>query len=118
MNATRAVGTFGLFLAATALTACESNPPLSPADDHDGDFDVEVSRDRDHVHTLGEGVTFTVAVTDHDGAPATDFETVALERRLEGDEAWRQIDLELVGDVYRGTYVFVTSGRWRATGSS
>lgn len=97
-------------LAALTLGACESNPPLAPVDYHAGDLDVVVTRDADHVHTLGAGVTFTVAITDHDGRPVTDFEAVAVERRLAADENWRAIELELAGDVYRGTYVFTTSG--------
>lgn len=97
-------------LAALALAACESNPPLGPADH--GSFDVQVSWSPDHVHTLGDAVTFTVAVTDHDGDPVTDFEAVHLERRLEGDDTWREIELEPAGDVYEGAYVFATSGEY------
>lgn len=97
-------------VAALAVAACESNPPLGP--DGHGDFDVQVSWSPDHVHTLGDGVTFTVAVTDHDGHPVTDFEAVALERRLEGEDAWQEIELEPAGDVYRGTYLFATTGEY------
>lgn len=95
-----------------ALTACESNPPLGPADGHDGAFDVTVTRDAEHVHTLGHGVTFTVEVTDHDGNPVTDFEALALERKLAGSDSWRAIEMEQAGDVYQGTYVFATSGEY------
>lgn len=112
MNATHPAGAFAALLSVAALSACESNPPLAPIDDHGGEFDVEITRDRDHVHTLGEGVTFTVTITDHDGAPATDFEVVSLERRLEGSDSWRQIELERVGDAYSGSYVFTTSGEY------
>lgn len=99
-------------LAALALTACDANPPLGPADGHDGAFDVQVTRDVEHVHTLGHGVTFTVAVTDHDGNPVTDFEAIQLQRRLQGDDAWSEIALEQDGDVFRGVYVFATSGEY------
>lgn len=112
MRTARSLRTGLALVAIVALGACESNPPLAPVEGHEGAFDVEVTRDAEHVHTLGEGATFTVAITDHEGAHVTDFEAVQLERRLEGADTWREIELELDGDVYRGTYVFATSGEY------
>lgn len=107
MRAHRTILTVLVLLAATTMVACESNPPLGPGPG----LNVEVTRSSDHVHTLGE-VTFTVAVTDRHGDPVTDFEAVQLERQLEGDDAWRAIELGPAGDVFQGTYVFATSGEY------
>ena len=72
----------------------------------------------DHFHTLETTGTFTVAVTDPDGEPVTDFELLRLERRRAGAADWSALELARQGDVFVGTYVFEVSGDYqlRVTG--
>lgn len=112
---------FAVVLGALTLAACESNPPLGP-DDHGHELFVELTMSSDHIHTLNE-VELTVAVTNDHGEAVADFEEIVVQRRYaEGGQAhdlapaqenpWRDIDLELAGDVYRGTYTFATSAEY------
>jgi hypothetical protein len=72
----------------------------------------------DHFHILETEGTFSVAVTDPDGAAVTDFEVLRLERRVVGGTSWSGLELSLQGDLYVGKYVFETSGNYemRLTG--
>lgn len=91
------------------LAACEENPLM--LEEHEEELTVELTVDPSHVHTLSP-VTFTVAVKDDHGMFVTDFDTLRVERRTAGTETWRAINLELDGSVYKGTYVFTSSGEY------
>lgn len=99
--------------AALALAGCNANPPLGPATGHDeGGLEVALTVTPDHVHILQTEATFTVEVTDHDGAPVHDFESLAVERRMEGSDDWREVEVALSGEHYTGVHTFVSSGEY------
>lgn len=106
-------GSVALLLAAGLLMACEDNP-TGPVDDgheeEDETLTVQLTVAPDHVHILQSEVQFTVTVTDHHGEPVTDFEAIQVERRAQGSDTWRAVELALVGNDYVGTYVFASSG--------
>lgn len=97
---------------AAASVACESNPTHPEAGHESGTLSVELSYSPDHVHLLQSEVTFRVAVTDDHGDPVTDFETIQVERRAEGSDTWRAVELQPAGDAYEGTYLFASSGEY------
>lgn len=103
-------GSAGLFLAAGLIMACEENPAGPHDTGHDETLTVQLTVTPDHVHILQSEVQFTVTVTDHHGAPVTDFEAIQVERRAQGDDTWRAVELALIGNDYVGTYLFSSSG--------
>lgn len=108
---------FAVLVGLLALTACEANPPLGPAEGHDDELTVELTLSATHVHILSP-MTFTVAVTDHHGEPVTDFETLKVERLAMGTDTWRGTELTRNGAVYEAEYTFASSGEYmlRVTG--
>lgn len=107
-------GLVASLLAAALIVACEDNP-TAPANDgleegHDETLTVELTVTPDHVHILQSEVEFTVKVTDHHGEAVTDFELIQVERRADGSDTWRVIELAPAGNAYVGTYVFSSSG--------
>lgn len=90
------------------LLACDDNPTAPSPDE----LTVELTLSAEHVHILQTELTFTVEVRNSRGDPVTDFEALQVERRQEGSDTWRGIDLALQGSVYEGTYVFSSSGEY------
>jgi len=88
-------------------TACVGNPILAP--DAHGDYEVAVTFSGERLATLTE-ITLEVVVTDHDGAPVTDFEAIDFEFRLEGDQVWTPRRLGLHDGHYAGSFMFWSSG--------
>lgn len=97
-----------VLVAPLLVVACNDNP-AGLEDEHDDELTVALSLSSSHVHTLSE-VQFTVSVMDHHGAAVTDFETIQVERRQEGSETWRAIELTQEGSAYKGMYTFMSSG--------
>lgn len=98
-----------VLVAPVLLGSCE-NDPVTFVPEPAEEFSVQLDITPHHVHILQTEVTFTVTITDHHGQQVTDFETLQVERLLEGTETWRGTDLTLKGEVYTGTYTFTTSG--------
>lgn len=99
-------------LALTLFTGCSDNPV---ADDHDDisidDLEVSMSVVEGHVHTLSPA-TFQLEVTDHHGERVTDFEEITINRRLVGDDTWRDIEVLPTATGFEGTYTFSSSGEY------
>lgn len=96
------------------LAACVSNPTAPAQEEHEeatADLVVELTLSSAHVHILSD-LTYTVSVTDHEGNPVTDFDTLRVERRAADSDIWRGTDLELHGTSYTGTYTFMSSGEY------
>lgn len=90
------------------VVACNENP-VGLEDEHDDELTVELTLSSSHVHTLSE-VEFTVSVMDDHGEAVTDFETIQVEQRQAGSETWRATELVQSGSVFKGTYMFMSSG--------
>ncbi len=99
-----------LALSVFLFTACSENPV---ADDHAGDdeLNIELSLSTDHVTTLTE-FELEVEITDHNGVPVTDMESVLVEYLFENDSEWSPVELEIHGDHYSGSYMFRSSGEY------
>lgn len=71
-----------------------------------------------HLHAFQTTVTFTVAVTDPDDNPVTDFDVLQVERRLVGGTTFSVMEATLIGDFYVVDHVFEQSGEYdiRVTG--
>ena len=82
-------------LALTVSAACVENPIIAP-DSHGEDLEVVVRFSEEHPTTLTE-LEIEIEITDHDGTPVADFETVAVEFKLEGEESWATTELALHG---------------------
>lgn len=101
-----------IVLSVLVFAACSENPVSE--DDHEleiGDLEASLTVVEDHVHTLSPA-TFQVDVLDHHGDMVTDLEQVTVQRRLAGDETWRDIELTLAGNRFEGTYTFASSGEY------
>lgn len=105
----RGTVTLTTLAAALVLAACQENPTL--VDEHDDELVADLTLSSGHVHTLSE-VEVTVTVKDHHGEAVTDFEHLALERRREGDDTWREIELTSAGPAFHGSYTFSSSGEY------
>ena len=118
MTTTKTRRRLPLTLLATLLLAACDGGSTSPEGFATGELDAALAIAPDHFHIYETAGTFTVAVTDPDGAAVTDFELLRLERRLVGETAWSGLELALEGDVYVGRYTFETSGSYelRVTG--
>lgn len=92
---------------AIILTGCIDN--ATNAHEEDGPLTAELTISSDHVHTLSE-ITYTAKVTDQHGNVVTDLETVEVQRKAHGENEWRGTELELSGNVYTGSYTFMSSG--------
>ena len=97
-------------LALVGAAACADNPILEP-DIHAEDLDVELEFSLAELATLTE-MEVEVSVTDDDGAPYIDFESVAFEFRLEGEEAWAAVELVLHDGHFTAEQMFYTSGEY------
>lgn len=101
-----------------AVAACAENPVAvnAPEDEeHEHtteELQVALSVTPDHIHILQSEVTFTVAVTDHNGDAVTDFDSLTVERKAHDSDTWRAIEMSLDGSVYTGTYLFASSGEY------
>lgn len=103
----------GLLFAIT-VSACDSNPVGTDTDNSriaPEDLTVEFSLSSDHVHTLSE-VDLTVEVTGPDGSAFTEFDSIAVERKMHEEETWRAIDLTRDGHHFTGAYTFMSSGEY------
>lgn len=105
-----AYGILAAVIGALALAACESNPPLGPAE-HEDELVVELTLSASHIHILTP-LTFTVTVTDEHGATVTDLEVLRVERLMAGTDTWRGTELTRNGAVYEAEYTFVSSGEY------
>lgn len=109
---------FYLLILGIIMTGCIDNV-TDASDDHDDDgpLTANLTLSDDHVHTLSE-ITYIVKVSDDHGNVVTDLETVEVQRKAHGADDWRSTELELSGDVYTGSYTFMSSGEYdlRVTG--
>jgi len=94
-----------------AFAACD-NSPTGPEEYATEELTAQLVISPDHFHIWETTGAFTVAVTDPDGRPVTDFEEIRLERQRQGATNWGSITLTRDGDFYRGTYTFEASGNY------
>lgn len=106
---TRTLALLG-FLGLGAAAACADNPVLAP-DPHEEDVAVTVAFSEEHLATLTD-MEVEVTITESSGAPATDFEMVALETRRVGEEAWSTRELELHDGRFGAQHMFYSSGEY------
>ncbi len=99
-----------LALAVVAAAGCEDNPILSP-DSHDEEYNVAFSLSAEEISTLTE-YEVEVVISDHDGAPVTEFEVVAFEYRMEGAQEWSSTELEFHGGHFSAEHMFYSSGEY------
>jgi hypothetical protein len=100
-----------LALGALTLAACEGDG-TGPDGFATDELTTALAIAPDHFHIYETEGTFSVAVTDPDGEPVTDFEVMRLERRVVGTLSWSALELVLDGDLYVGKYTFEASGNY------
>lgn len=98
-------------LSLVLFAACSENPV---SDDHNDDeaLNIELSLSSDHLVTLTE-MEFEVEITDHDGAPVTDMESVVVEYLFADGTDWKSVELEVHGQHYAADYTFKSSGEYQ-----
>lgn len=101
---------FWLVILGVTMTGCKDNG-TNATDDHEEKLTATLTLSDDHVHTLSE-ITYTVEVTDDHGNVVTDLEIVEVQRKGHGADDWRGTELELSGNVFTGSYTFMSSGEY------
>ncbi|MGE0158365.1 MAG: hypothetical protein AB7T31_03070 [Gemmatimonadales bacterium] len=103
-------------LLSVAAAACEDDPTNVGFTTDELTADLAITPD--HVHAFETMVTFTVAVTDPNGDPVTDFDVLQVERRKAPATTFSVMEATLAGDFYVVDHIFEGSGDYdiRVTG--
>jgi hypothetical protein len=96
-----------------ALSTAACGDSTDPGGFTTDELTTELAVTPDHIHAFQTTVTFTVAVTDPDGNPVTDFDLVQVETRPTGTtEAYEVEEATSDGDFYAVDVVFEGSGEY------
>jgi hypothetical protein len=113
MHPTRRLHRFALFATPAlflAVAACDgsTDPDVFATDE----LTAELAITPDHVHAFETTVTFTVAVTDPNGDPVTDFDVLNVERKKTTAASYSLMATTLAGAFYSVDYLFEGSGQY------
>lgn len=105
-----AIAVLAVALTAFLVAGC-TDKGTEPADTHDGTEELEFSLtfDKPELETLDD-ITFNLAIHDHHGEPAMDFDDVEMQYRMVGSTTWRSISMTPMVDHFEGQHTFSSSG--------